>query len=129
MQSVTSRDFELVSPCPFPTTITITSRYSILSRTVASLQFCVKPRTHSFLRRLRFYPFVGYSQYILGPTNRAKKIVKQNGKYIYIYIYIYIWRSLRCNGYQHRKWTQQHKFKSQTRLIVFHITLIPMGKV
>ena len=28
-----------------------------------------------------------------------------------------------------RKWTRRHEFKSWTRLIAFHITLIPLGKV
>ena len=43
---------------------------------------------------------------------------------IYIYIYIYAW----CNGYRLRKWTRRHEFKSWTRLIAFHIALIPLGK-
>ena len=34
-----------------------------------------------------------------------------------------------CNGYRSRKWTQRHEFKSWTRLIAFHIALIPLGKV
>ena len=34
-----------------------------------------------------------------------------------------------CNGYHRRKWTRQHEFKSWTRLIAFHIALIPLGKV
>ena len=34
-----------------------------------------------------------------------------------------------CNGYRRRKWTRQHEFKSWTRLIAFHITQIPLGKV
>ena len=34
-----------------------------------------------------------------------------------------------CNGYRRRKWTRWHEFKSWTRLIVFHIALIPKGKV
>ena len=34
-----------------------------------------------------------------------------------------------CNGYRRRKWTRQHEFKSWTRLIAFHIALIPLGKV
>ena len=34
-----------------------------------------------------------------------------------------------CNGYRRWKWTRQHKFKSWTRLIAFHIALIPLGKV
>ena len=32
-------------------------------------------------------------------------------------------------GYRFRKWTQRHEFKSWTRLMAFHIALIPMGKV
>ena len=31
--------------------------------------------------------------------------------------------------FSHRKWTRQHEFKSWTRLIAFHIALIPLGKV
>ena len=38
-------------------------------------------------------------------------------------------RCSRCNGYRRRKWTQRHEFKSWTRLIAFHIALIPLGKV
>ena len=34
-----------------------------------------------------------------------------------------------CNGYRRRKWTRQLEFKSSTRLIAFHIALIPLGKV
>ena len=34
-----------------------------------------------------------------------------------------------CNGYRHRKWTQQSMFKSWTRLIIFHIALIHLEKV
>ena len=34
-----------------------------------------------------------------------------------------------CNGYRRRKWTRRHEFKSWTKLIVFHIALIPLGKV
>ena len=39
------------------------------------------------------------------------------------------WGSSWCNGYRRRKWTQRHEFKSWTRLIAFHIALIPLGKV
>ena len=38
-------------------------------------------------------------------------------------------RCLWCNGYRRRKWTRRHEFKSWTRLIAFHIALIPAGKV
>ena len=34
-----------------------------------------------------------------------------------------------CNSYHRRKWTRRHEFKSWTRLIAFHIALIPLGKV
>ena len=34
-----------------------------------------------------------------------------------------------CNCHRRRKWTRRHEFKSWTRLIVFHIALIPLGKV
>ena len=39
------------------------------------------------------------------------------------------WRCPWCNGYRRRIWTRPHEFKSWTRLIAFHITLIPLGKV
>ena len=38
----------------------------------------------------------------------------------YYYYYYY---------YRRRKWTRRHEFKSWTRLIAFHISLIPLGKV
>ena len=34
-----------------------------------------------------------------------------------------------CNGYRRKKWTRRHEFKSWTRLIAFHLALIPLGKV
>ena len=34
-----------------------------------------------------------------------------------------------CNGYRRRKWTRRHEFKPWTRLMAFHIALIPLGKV
>ena len=39
------------------------------------------------------------------------------------------WRCLWCNCYRRRKWTRRHEFKSWTRVIAFHIALIPLGKV
>ena len=38
-------------------------------------------------------------------------------------------RCLWCNCYRRRKWTRRHEFKSWSRLIAFHIALIPLGKV
>ena len=34
-----------------------------------------------------------------------------------------------CDGYCLWKWIRRHEFKSWTRLIAFHIALIPLGKV
>ena len=43
------------------------------------------------------------------------------------------WRGWRCsqwcNAYCRQKWTRRHEFKSWTKLIAFHIALIPLGKV
>ena len=39
------------------------------------------------------------------------------------------WRCPWCNGYRHRIWTRRYEFNSWTRLISFHIALIPLGKV
>ena len=40
-----------------------------------------------------------------------------------------MWRCPWCSHYRRRKWTRRHEFKSSTRLIAFHIALIPLGKV
>ena len=40
-----------------------------------------------------------------------------------------LWRCPWCNGYRRRIWTRRYEFKSWTRLIAFHIALIPLGKV
>ena len=47
--------------------------------------------------------------------------------YIHVYIYTHIYRCPCCNVYNRRKWTRRHEFKSWTRLIAFHIALIPLG--
>ena len=40
-------------------------------------------------------------------------------------LYQMLWRCPWCNGYYRRKWTRWLEFKSWTRLIAFHIALIP----
>ena len=60
---------------------------------------------------------------------------KKNHSFFQVaYIYIYIYRERErgypwCNDYRRRKWTRWHEFKSWTRLIAFHIALIPLGNV
>ena len=44
-------------------------------------------------------------------------------------IIIPIWRCPWCSRYRLRKWTRRHEFKFWTRLIAFHIALIPLGEV
>ena len=41
---------------------------------------------------------------------------------------VVFWRYLWCNCYRRRKWTRRHEFKSWTKLIAFHIALIPLRK-
>ena len=53
----------------------------------------------------------------------------QHDLMIYLSIYLSIYRCPWCNGYRHRIWTRRYEFNSWTRLIAFHIALIPLGKV
>ena len=72
-------------------------------------------------------PYIYIYIYIYTHINTHRH--KHTDIYIYIYIYIYTYICPWCNGYRRRKWTRRHKFKSWTRLIAFHIALIPLGKV
>ena len=56
----------------------------------------------------------------------ASNKITLNSNQLYSAIF---WRCPLCNGYHRRKWIRRHKFKSWTRLIAFHIALIPLGKV
>ena len=59
-------------------------------------------------------------------TRRLKNEVKQSKKMGAGWS---SWRCPWCNGYRHRIWTRRYEFNSWTRLIAFHIALIPLGKV
>ena len=64
------------------------------------------------------------------PESRIKD--KTKGTHIRLHMPAYIstyWMYPLCNGYRRRKWIVWHEFKSWTRLIAFHIALIPLGKV
>ena len=50
------------------------------------------------------------------------------GSHIYLYKSV-LWMCPWCNCYRRRKWTRRNEFKFWTRLIAFHIALIPLGKV
>ena len=91
-------------------------------------------------------------KYMMLATKPIKKLLKPNlsiSTCSYLYIVLLINRSIStcsyqsiylhtniifrrcpwCNSYRRRKWTRWHEFKSWTRLIAFHIALIPLGKV
>ena len=53
-------------------------------------------------------------------------LYKYNDKQIYCTIYIYSFRGVIV--IVRRKWTRRHEFKCWTRLIAFHLALIPLGK-
>ena len=38
------------------------------------------------------------------------------------------WEDPWCNGYRRSNWTRRHEFKSSSRLIAFHIALIPLER-
>ena len=52
----------------------------------------------------------------------------KNFKVTLISVPLFLRRYPWCNGYHRWKWTRRLEFKSWTRMIAFHIALIPMGK-
>ena len=50
-------------------------------------------------------------------------------KFWYLSLFLLSRRCPWCNGYRHRIWTRRYEFNSWTRLIAFHIALIPMWKL
>ena len=91
-----------------------------------SLNFCIPSLVRKWTKvnkKLR------YSLLIHKNNLHEKFLHTHTHTHTHIYIYIYIYICPCCYGYCHRKWTWQHEFKSWTRLIAFHIALIPLGKV
>ena len=73
-----------------------------------------------------------YGPYIY--ANNAKAQVNLNKKWINCALNYEAYSSFKgrcplCNGYCRRKWIRRYEFKSWTRMIAFHIALIPLGKV
>ena len=57
------------------------------------------------------------------------RIHENKHTYVYTYVYTqYIHTYPWCHGYRRRKWTPRDEFKPLTKLIAFHIVLIPFGK-
>ena len=65
-----------------------------------------------------------FNEKIFKIRKRKSKVPHSKGK-----VSLFVRRCPWCNGYRLRKWTRRHEFKSWTRLIAFHIALIPLGKV
>ena len=101
-------------------------------------------RTAHILRTLRLelhhqIPYIGHYQVYLDVTSHIYLCslllsVRQLVSFcICSYLYGQITRSYGrwpyCNRYHRRKWTRRHEFQSKTRLVAFHIPLIPLGKV
>ena len=81
-----------------------------------------------FSKKTKNWPCVTSSACHKSCRNREKSCIKRLQLFVG-YLLFFLWRCLWCNGYCRRKWTRQHEFKSWTRLIAFHIALIPLGKV
>ena len=83
---------------------------------------------HSGLEWNRVIAINGYSVFPKTPSDMpiVYLLPRSNTDWLRI---ISVLRCSWCNGYRRRKWTRRHEFKSWTRLIAFHIALIPLGKV
>ena len=91
---------------------------------------------HSFfnsLARSRYLSFFSHSfSFILWSAGTAKPAILQVPFFSWLLLSLVFWPRLGepwCNGYRLKKWTRRYEFKSLTRLIAFHIALIPLGKV
>ena len=81
----------------------------------------------SFFSKLLLEAFTPiHSQYLHTHTHTHTHWHTHTHTHTHIYIYR---RCPWCNGYRRRNWTRQYEFKSRTRLIAFHIALIPFEKV
>ena len=97
------------------------------------------------LARSRYLSLFSLSfSFILWSVGTAKSAIRQvlflfyfhYFLFIYLFIYLFLLTIIRsgrkcpwCNAYRRRIWARRHEFKSWTRLIAFHIALIPLGKV
>ena len=84
--------------------------------------FQFSSKVQVFILLFLFFPFY------YGVSQDSKVHNFENSLFFVDYYKVY-WRCPWCNGYRRRKWTRWHEFKSWTRLIAFHIALIPLGKV
>ena len=83
---------------------------------------------HSFFNSIassRYLSLFSHSfSFILWSAGTAKSTIL-----LLLLLSLSFWRCPWCNCYRRRKWTRRHEFKSWTKLIAFHIALIPLGKV
>ena len=84
-------------------------------------------------KRKKFKKWKEFIQYMNFKINKSKQSLIVKIK-VYVNIFKWLidviwWMCLWCNGYHRRKWIRRHEFKSWTRLIAFHIVLIPLGKI
>ena len=97
-----------------------------ISRTGSSLSDAV----YCPIQRALFWGGFNEEPCLMGFISRKRL---PNGYLVMSYFYTFIITLFRrcpwCNGYPHRIWTRRCEFNSWTRLIAFHIALIPLGKV
>ena len=76
-----------------------------------------------YIKRYNFHSQIFGVKYDLHRTVKPSFPIQVNT------YHFYIWTCPWCNGNRRRKWTRPYEFKSWTRLMAFHIALIPLGKV
>ena len=67
-----------------------------------------------------------YSAHSTAPDDNLNDLLPIHSYFNTFSIYLLIGKKCPwCNGYRRRKWIRRHEFKPWTRLIAFHIALIP----
>ena len=103
-----------------------------VNKSYITICICIKPFGIKFLYAIKpnqikakFWMIIEHIGFAL-PNSWRNLIMQKTPWPIFSILF---WRCPRCNGYRRRKRTRRHEFKSWTKLIAFHIALIPLGKV
>ena len=138
VRTVSIRPLISKSSCPFTHPLLTVPRVPITIGITVTLMY------HNFFKvEVLILLFVFFQFHTV--VGRDSKVHKSASSFFFVVDYHEVWSSGRlllllllllvfrrctwCNGYRRRKWTRRNEFKSWTRLIAFHIVLIPSGKV
>ena len=119
----------MVSVCPliFKSSSPFINPFRIVPSASTTIGITVTFMFSSSFSSLSYLPlFLLSFNFSLWSAGTAKSNIRH---VFYFWLSLGLWRCAWCNGYRRRKWTRWHEFKSWTRLIAFHIALIPLGKV